>query len=237
MIFATCDNGGHLNHFPTMKKILLIGLLVLLVLYVFKRMVYKPFMWQRRIKTPEHRLQLGSYIFSRVLGSNGSQSPAFHYYIYKVIEIHGDYVRLAVVRQLSMEGGAVGSVSSMTRKDFAQLKKKIHLEPVIGILREDLYRKKAQRHAMNDYLTQKYPALSQARYYFQDIPEDEKNGPAPTEQYDRMYYFESLYSKKEIIEKGGLRGWLLNSRQAPELSRTSENIELLQNPPPAPTAG
>lgn len=212
-----------------MKKILLIGLLALVLLYVVKRMIYEPYMWKRAINTPEHSLRLGSYIFSKERGHNGSQSFETHYFIFKVIDITGDYVRLAVVRRLSEKGRAAQSDFSMTKNDFEALKTKIHEMTVTGIPREDLYRKNEERYAVNDFLLEKYPALKTSRYYFEDIPAAAKNLPAPTEHFDSMEYFSLLYSKEEIISKGKLRGWILNNSTAPELSGAAKNIELIQN--------
>jgi hypothetical protein len=53
-------------------------------------------MWKKAINSPEHKLQLGSFIFSKQRGSNGSQSIENKYFIFKVIEVNGDYVRLSV---------------------------------------------------------------------------------------------------------------------------------------------
>lgn len=212
-----------------MKKILLIGLLALVLLYVVKRMIYEPYMWKRAINTPEHSLRLGSYIFSKERGHNGSQSFETHYFIFKVIDITGDYVRLAVVRRLSEKGRAAQSDFSMTKNDFEALKTKIHDMTVTGIPREDLYRKNEERYAVNDFLLEKYPALKTSRYYFEDIPAAAKNLPAPTEHFDSSEYFSLLYSKAEIISKGKLRGWILNNSTVPELSGSSKEIDLIQN--------
>ena len=212
-----------------MKKILLIGLLALVLLYVVKRMIYEPYMWKRAIKTPEHSLRLGSYIFSKERGHNGSQSFETHYFIFKVIDITGDYVRLAVVRRLSEKGRAAQSDFSMTKNDFEALKTKIHEMTVTGIPREDLYRKNEERYAVNDFLLEKYPALKTSRYYFEDIPAAAKNLPAPTKHFDSSEYFSLLYSKAEIISKGKLTGWILNNSTVPELSGSSKQIDLIQN--------
>jgi hypothetical protein len=212
-----------------MKKILVIGLLALVVLYVIKRMIYEPYMWKRAINTPEHSLRLGSYIFSKERGHNGSQSFETHYFIFKVIAINGDYVRLSVVRRLSEKGSTAQSDFSTTNNDFEALKTKIHDITVTGILREDLYRKNQERYVVNDFLLEKYPALKTSRYYFEDLPAAAKNLPAPSEHFDGMEYFSLLYSKEEIISKGKLRGWILNNSTAPELSGAAKDIELIQN--------
>lgn len=212
-----------------MKKILLIGLLALVLLYVVKRTIYEPYMWKRAINTPEHSLRLGSYIFSKERGHNGSQSFETRYFIFKVVDITGDYVRLAVVRRLSEKGRAAQSDFSTTKNDFEELKTKIHNMTVTGIPREDLYRKNEERDAINDFLLEKYPALKTSRYYFEDIPAAAKNLPAPTEHFDSSEYFSLLYSKDEIISKGKLRGWILNNSTVPELSGSSKEIDLIQN--------
>lgn len=83
-----------------MKKTLIIIVIALIAAYVVKRMVVDPYLWKKAIATPEHALKLGSFVFSKRRGHNGSQSMENQYFILKVTEIQGDYVRMAVIRKL-----------------------------------------------------------------------------------------------------------------------------------------
>lgn len=51
----------------------------------------------RDITSPEHRLQLGSYIFTTSMKHNGSQSRERAYFIFKVTEIVSVVEELAVL--------------------------------------------------------------------------------------------------------------------------------------------
>ena len=202
-----------------MKKTLLIILLIIIVLYAFKQLVYNPYKWKKAIHTPEHKLQLGSFIFSKQRGSNGSQSLQHNYFIFKVIEINGDYVRVSVIRQLSEKGNLKSSDFSTSKEAYHNLKDSIQNIKITPILSEDLYKEVAS-YTLNDYLLNKYPSLKQSRYYYEDTKKD-ANSPQ---------YFELVYSKNEIIHKGKLVPWILNNSTTPELAdRLSQNIDLILN--------
>ncbi|WP_426089888.1 hypothetical protein [Janthinobacterium sp. PSPC1-1] len=214
-----------------MKKILIISLLALVSIYAFKQMIYNPHIWKQTINSPEHKLQIGSFIFNKRTGVNGgSQSIQTDYYICKVIEINGDHVRLSVVRQLSKNNTISQSDFSTTKENFKYLKKHINKITVTGILTKDLFVGNYEPYTMNDYLLKKYPSLEKSRYYFEDIAEDMKNLPLPTDNNKLQDYFSAIYSKKEIIENGKLVLWVLNNSNNPELAKnSSENIDLIQN--------
>ncbi|OIV41111.1 hypothetical protein [Flavobacterium johnsoniae] len=202
-----------------MKKVLLISLLILIILYAFKQLVYHPYKWKKAINTPEHKLQLGSFIFSKQRGSNGSQSMQTNYFIFKVIEINGDYVRLSVIRQLSEKDKLKQSDFSTTKQAYQDLKKNIHKITITPIAAADLYKEGAS-FTLNDYLLNKYPALRQSRYYYEDLK-------APKDQFE---YFSLVYSKEKITSKGKLVPWLLRNGDKPELvTNLSENIDLILN--------
>lgn len=212
-----------------MKKILLISLIVIIAFYVFKQMVYNPYMWKKAINDPEHKLQLGSFIFSKQRGPNGSQSIENKYFIFKVIEINGDYVRLSVIRQLSQKNKLLQSDFSTTKKAYRDLKQNIKKLTITPIIREDLYKEGAS-YTINDYLLGKYPSLAKSRYYFEDLSEDQKNLPVPADGFERQEYFSMLYSKQEIIKNAELVPWILNNSPNPELAPgLSKNIDLILN--------
>jgi len=211
-----------------MKKILLISVVLIVVFYVFKIWVYKPYMWKKAMNNPEQKLQLGSFIFSKQRGSNGSQSYQTHYFIFKVTEIKDNYVRLAVVRQLSEPEKINASDFSTSKEVYQDLKKNIKNITITGILKEDLYTGNTS-YTINDYLLSKYSSLKKSRYYYEDIT-DRKNNSLPSDVYELRDYFSLVYSKDQIIKKGKLVPWTLNSNNIPELSeRLSEDIELILN--------
>ncbi|MFD1605632.1 hypothetical protein ACFSJW_03450 [Flavobacterium artemisiae] len=202
-----------------MKKVLLISLLVIIIFYALKQFVYNPYKWKKDMNNPEHKLQMGSFIFSKKRGSNGSQSMQTNYFIFKVIEINGDYVRLSVIRQLSEKGKLKQSDFSTTKESYNTLKNSIREITVTPILSEDLYKEGAS-FTLNDYLTAKYPSLKESRYYYEDVKV----------KIDSQQYFSLVYSKEEIMTNGKLVPWILNNSTTPELAfRLSENIELILN--------
>ena len=214
-----------------MKKILLISVIVVIAFYVLKEKVYKPYMWKKSQNTKEHQLQLGSFIFSKETGINGSQSYQKYYFVFKVIEINGDYVRLSVIRQLSEKDNLKESDFSTTSDQYKSLKQNIKSLTITPILFDDLYKGDGPRFTLNEYLLNKYPVLKKSRYYYEDIPEESKNKPMPENPNDLEMYFSMVYSKKEIIENGKLVPWTMTNsfNGKPLLSNYSKNIDLIIN--------
>ncbi|MFH6959807.1 hypothetical protein ACHRV1_20600 [Flavobacterium aquidurense] len=214
-----------------MKKIILISVIVVIAFYVLKEKVYKPYMWKKAINTKEHQLQLGSFIFSKETGINGSQSYQKYYFVFKVTEINGDYVRLSVIRQLSQKDNLKESDFSTTSDQYKSLKQNIKNLTITPVLSEDLYKGDGQRFTLNQYLLNKYPVLKQSAYYYEDIPEESKNKPMPENPNDLEMYFSLVYSKKEIIENRKLVPWTMTNsfNGKPSLSQYSKNIDLIVN--------
>lgn len=212
-----------------MKKILALILLGLVVAYVVKQMVYQPYMWKKAIASPEHRLQLGSYIFTNSMEHNGSQSRERSYFIFKVVEIEGDHVRLSVVRQLSPQTGPLSGFST-TASEYASLKKTIHDLTVTRIALADLYSDKGS-HQMNDHLLAKYPALKTSRYYFEDDTALRQEAAARMEIVaDWEAALRLVYSKEQIISKARLVPWIFNNSTTPELAPgLATKIDLIVN--------
>jgi hypothetical protein len=214
-----------------MKKIILISVIALIAFYLIREKVYKPYMWKKAINTKEHQLQLGSFIFSKETGINGSQSYQKYYFVFKVTEINGDYVRLSVIRQLSQKDNLKECDFSTTSDQYKSLKQNIKSLIITPILFEDLYKGDRSRFTLNDYLLNKYPVLKKSAYYYEDIPEESKNKPMPKNPNDLEMYFSTVYSKKEIIEKGQLVPWTMTNsfNGKPLLSNYSKNIDLIIN--------
>ncbi|MEZ0129877.1 peptidoglycan-binding protein, partial [Flavobacterium sp. LBUM151] len=104
-----------------------------------KQFVYKPYAWKKAINSPEHKLQVGSFIFSKKRGSNGSQSMQNYYFAFKVIEINGDLVRLSVIRKLSDKNNLLQGDFSTTKEGYKNLKENIQNLTITGILTKKLY--------------------------------------------------------------------------------------------------
>ncbi len=216
-----------------MKKTLLIIVIALVAAYVVKRMVVDPYLWKKAIATPEHALKLGSFVFSKRRGHNGSQSMENQYFVFKVTELHGDHVRLAVIRKMQQGKEIVTGEFSTTKEGYAELKGTVRSLLITGISRDDLFSRSRSHdgspYKLDAYLLEKYPALKTSRYYFEDVPDNKRNRPVPADQMEREEYFTLVYSKKEIIEHGKLVGWILNNSPEPELSNIVENIDLILN--------
>ncbi len=182
-------------------------------------MVFRPYVWKKAINTSEHKLQLGSFIFSRQSGSNSSQSFQNYYFIFKVIEINGNYVRLSVIRQLS-EKRQIKTIWFFDYKRGLLLFKRYYSENYGYSLSSWGFIQRKYFFTLNTYLISKYPSLKQSRYYYEDV----QLSPNSRE------YFSLVYSKKEIINKGKLVPWILNNSETPELAeRLSNNIDLILN--------
>jgi len=213
-----------------MKKIILISLLIIAVFYVLKQFVYRPYAWKKAINSPEHKLQLGSFIFSKERGSNGSQSMQNYYFAFKVIEINGDLVRLSVIRKLSDKNNLSQSDFSTTKEAYKNLKQNIQNLTITGIVTEDLYKVDGATYTINDYLVSKYPDLKKSRYYYQDIPAAKKNTPVPINRDDLIMYYDLVYSKEEIIKNGRLCPYTMVNRSKAEIdTRLSKDIDLIIN--------
>ena len=213
-----------------MKKIILISLLIIAVFYVLKQFVYKPYAWKKAINSPEHKLQVGSFIFSKKRGSNGSQSMQNYYFAFKVIEINGDLVRLSVIRKLSDKNNLLQSDFSTTKEAYKNLKQNIQDLTITGILTEDLYKIDGATYTINGYLISKYPDLKTSRYYYQDIPVNKKNTPVPSNPDDLIMYYDLVYSKEEIIKNGRLAPYIMTNRTKGEIDTgLSQDIDLIVN--------
>lgn len=214
------------------KTTLIVAIISTAVFFLIRQMVYKPYMWKKAIHSEAHKLQVGSFIFSKQRGSNGSQSFANKYFVFKVIEINGDFVRLSVIRKLSEKGTLSEGDFSTTSAHYKTLKENITSLLITPIQPEDLYKGDGPAYSLNDYLLEKYPALQKSRYYYEAIPEQNKNKPLPVNALELNVYFSLVYSKKEIIENGKLTPWIMNNslKNTPEIAdRLSQKIDLIVN--------
>jgi len=216
-----------------MKKIILIAVISFVIVYLIREKIYKPYLWKKAMSTKEHQLQVGSFIFSKQRGSNGSQSYENQYFVFKVTEMNGDYVRLSVIRQLSPKDSPLISGFSTNSNQYKALKENIQDLLITPILSEDLYKGDGPRFTVNDYLTDKYSNLRQSLYYYEVVSQSLKNSASTTDTMDAEMYFELVYSKKDILEKAKLTPYHIrqfSSDMKPELSpQYSANIDLIKN--------
>jgi hypothetical protein len=190
-------------------------------------------MWKKAMNTKEHQLKLGSFIFSRQRGTNGSQSSQNYYFVFKVVEINADYVRLSVVRRLSKKDVITESDFSITSKQYKALKENIEDLLITPILTEDLYKGDGPSFTLNAYLLQKYPNLNSSPYYYEANSEGIKDKLLKEKTIVADYDFSLIYSKKEIIEKARLTPYIIDQYGAlnkPVLSpQYSNSIDLIKN--------
>ncbi|TRX35338.1 hypothetical protein FNW52_11500 [Flavobacterium sp. ZT3R18] len=207
-----------------MKKVIVIGLVIIAVFYILKQMVYKPYISQKEMNGKEHKLRLGSFIFIRQLGSNNEEE----YLVYKVIHINGDYVRLSEIKQVPQENVRLESDFNT----YEKLKLSNKSFTITGILHDDLYQGIGNSFAIPNHLLKKNPNSKKTSYYYEDIPEQEKNKPFTTNAGDFDLIFRPVYSKEQIIDNGVLMPWILDAKRNNEpllYEDISQEIELILN--------
>ena len=220
------------------KMIWVISTLALLTVFLILKNQYQQFVWQKNITTAEHRLQLGSYIFTKSYESTGSQSSKMSYYVFKVTHLDGDFVKLAVVRRLSLKDIIKEDDFSINEEQYEAFKTTIINTTVTGILAADLY-KGDRNFELNEYLIKKYPILQKSRWYYEDIDSALKK-PVPVEadglrSEEFRNYISLVYSKEKIIKDAQLWPYLLEDyyrSEPPKLYPSSgyaKDIELIIN--------
>lgn len=208
------------------NKIFKITMLILAILALYK-LVYKPFLWQKTIKSNQHKLQIGSYVFSVNEISNGDTFTRSNYFfVHIVTEIKGDYVRLAAVQKFINPGEQINSLPSKNDDYYNNLKSTID---TIKFTAVDL-----DENVINvnkpDNLLKYYPILRTQPFYYtvgyanKPIPLDARGNPISD-------YFDAVYSKKEIIENAKLVRYTLTNQNngIPILYDLGEKIDLIIN--------
>ncbi len=196
---------------------------------MFYKLVYKPFIWQKAMESKEHKLQVGSYIFTNEIGSNGNQSFERQYFIFKVMSIHDDYVRLSVVRKLYSSKKRIDGYFSIDKNGYESAKQSIQSSIVTPILSSYIY---YNDYILTDSLKIKYPNLSKSRLFVEDVSQNIKpTKESPIYGY-KDAYFSLVYSKKEIIDDAKLVPYIYGNsiNEDVELIHDySEKIELIVN--------
>jgi hypothetical protein len=215
--------------------ITIVSLFVLLGVFYLLKNQYDKIIWQKSIKTAEHQLQLGSYIFSKSMQSTGNQSHEMGYFVFKVVHLDKDFVKLAVVRQLSLKDNVQDSDFSTSSEQYKAFKNTVNNTTITAIQAEDLYKGNGQDFVLNEYLLNKYPALNKSRYFYEDVADALKNKPAPTEVMQLTDYMNLVYSREKIIKNGKLYPYSMDNyykTQQPELypnPNIAEDIQLIIN--------
>ncbi|MGU3375020.1 hypothetical protein [Chryseobacterium sp. M5A1_1a] len=219
------------------KRLILIGLLALFGLFFFMKKQYHQFLWSRAVNTPEHKLQVGSFIFSKkMLPDGGSQWYKMNYYIFKVVRIKGDFVRVAAVDQLYTSNNELSADSGLSQpEEYENLKKNMAHITVTGILTEDLYMRGGE-YILTEDLKEKYPGLHKSRYYYEEMSGKQKNMPIPKHKINDIENWLGItYSLEHIVKNGELVPYTLtddfdNYSIIPHLAPNySIDIEIINN--------
>lgn len=210
-----------------MKKKVLVSILLVTIIFVLYKLVYKPFIWQKTINSKEHKLQVGSYIFSKNLISNTDAFTRSKYYFVKIVtEIKGDYVRLANIQKLHLLNDVQHSLPSKNDNYYNNLKSTIDtIKFTVINLDENVINVNKP-----DNLLKYYPILKTQPFYYtvgyanKIIPLDARGNPVSD-------YFDAVYSKKEIIENAKLVRYTLTNQfnGIPVLYDLDEKIEIIVN--------
>jgi hypothetical protein len=214
-----------------MKKYVLIVLSSIIGFFILYEFAYKPYVWQKTMQRNEHKLHLGSYIFTTQMENNGSQSYERGYTIFKVTNINNDYVRLAVVRKFYTTKKASDGYFSAPEHFYEEAKKTISDLIVTAVLSEDIYDNNDL--FLTDSLLIKYPNLAKSRLYVEDV----SNNILPTKDSpiygDKDSYFSLVYSKNEIITNAQLVPYVYGNSMNVDVElmpQYSRNIEYIINP-------
>ncbi|WP_316804468.1 hypothetical protein [Pedobacter nototheniae] len=193
--------------------LLLISLLLLTVLCFYLKRKYNQHLWQKTITSTEHKLQLGSFIFSKVWRADGgSQWYKTSYSVFKVIRIKGDFVRVEAVNKLYLTTNLLEEPFLSPSDEYENLKKNIANITVTGILREDLYKQGGGAFVLTKDLKEKYPGLNHSRYYYEDMPDTEKIALMPKNKIDEIENWMGItYSAAHIVNDGKLVPYTLTN--------------------------
>ncbi|MCT2562119.1 hypothetical protein [Chryseobacterium herbae] len=188
------------------KTVILTSLLVLIGLFFVLKKQYNQYVWRKTIVTPEHKLKVGSIIFSKELRvDGGSQWYKMNYSLFKVIRIKGDFVRIAPIDKLYTSRDLSADNDLPPAAEYEYMKNNIGRTIVTGILREDLYANGAPPFILTADLKKKYPSLFKSRYYYEELSEKDKNTSIPKNKITDIENWLGLtYSVKQIVEHGVL---------------------------------
>ena len=207
-------------------KIIIAIISIAIVLYIVKNSCDK-YQWNKDLKTPEHQLQVGSYVFSVNKISNPNTFISSNDYTVTVVtDIDGDYVRLAAVRKFVNKGDQINSLPSKNDNYYNNLKTTIDtIKFTVVDVNENMINVSDQKNILKYYpIVTKQPFFYTVGYANKPIPLNARGNP----RYD---YFDAVYSKKEIIENAKLVRYDLTNRfdGIPVLYDLGEKIELIIN--------
>lgn len=220
-----------------MKRNIIIVLFGLIVLYSLYRCVYKPNSLRKEVKISAEKLRVGSYIFVTQIKHNGSQSFEKGYAIFKVTQIMDDFVRLAVVRKFFASQKAFDvrifesdGYFSATKGIYKDAKQTIINNIVTAVKSEDIGH--YNHLVLTDSLRSKYPTLVKSRLFVEDVSNDIKPTKESPIYGDKTIFFNLVYSKKEMINKGQLVTYIYRNSFAVDVELKqaySNNIDKIIN--------
>ena len=193
-----------------MKKQILILCSVITIIFILYKLVYKPFAWQYAIQTKEHKLQVGSFIFSyNKISNTDTFTSNNHYFVRIVTDIDDDYVRLTTIKKLYLPNQKMQSLPSNNDNYYDNLKSTITNKRITEVnidygLINEFFTKEY-------FLLKHYPMLHEFPFYY-EIGFANKSKPITENGTVDFQYFENVYSKKEIIENAKLVRYTLTNQ-------------------------
>lgn len=210
-----------------MKKKILVSILIIATIFVLYKLVYKPFIWQKLMTTKEHKLQVGSYIFStNSISDTDTYTSILYHFVHIVTEIKGDYVRLAAVQKFTNPEDQINSLPSKNDNYYNNLKSTIDTIKFTAVdVDENVINVNKPNNILKYYpIVKKQPFYYTVGYANKPIPLDARGNPTSD-------YFDAVYSKKEIIKNAKLVRYDLTNQfnGIPVLYDLGEKIELIVN--------
>ncbi|WP_316804474.1 hypothetical protein [Pedobacter nototheniae] len=210
-----------------MKSKIIIILIAIACVSVPATIYIGRYLWSRAVVSPEHRLQVGSFIFSKQKREKISYPFNYtDYAIFKVLKIDGDLVIVAGVNVEGLAKKEDGDSFVDEAGIYKKFKENIASALVTGVLPEDF--SDLSRKA----LLSKYPGLSKSNYWYEELREYERGGVRPTDRSELSLYVGGAYSAKAIIEERRLRSYsdILTDDGKPDLSPfEGDKIDLIIN--------
>ncbi|SHF47618.1 hypothetical protein SAMN04488522_1021415 [Pedobacter caeni] len=187
----------------------------------------------------EHKLQVGSFIFSKgeTLDVGGGNYFRTHHYnaIHRVIRIDGDLVKVVPLVLWSFEDKPIATEDDFETytKAYELLKKNITTMTITAVDADDLYREEGTDSASHTQgLLKKYPQLRKSYYWYAALSPSKANIPVPRDRENLQLYLMGVYSAKGIIKNRKLARYndILPDDNIPEYFENSgDDIDLIIN--------
>jgi hypothetical protein len=179
-----------------MKSKIIIILIVLACVSIPATLYIRQYLWSRAMVSPEHRLQVGSFIFSKQERQKISYPSHYtQYSVYKVLRIDGDLVKVAGVNMESLTNQEDEDSYVDEAEIYKKFKENIASALVTGVLPEDF------NDLSRKDLFSKYPGLSKSNYWYEELYKYERSKTPPTDRKELSLYVGGAFSAKAIIEQ------------------------------------